>query len=328
MMDKLYILNKEYMNIDMSKIDTDDFEKLGEQAVGHLSEVGAQTLITMAEEIVQLIDIYFDDASDIGFKENLRNSYKHGICVGIIHFGRSYDYWDVEPSSEEKKLLFYISALAIANTEQKYIKDDFAQWVINKLAKLKYPKAKEYLKYGTGKIDRQYTYLKQPLVECNANDATMVVEFKIKEECAEAYSVMLRFITNALKHGFPFNYKIKFNSKIKNYVNIGTKNTPMNQFFTNASQYPELYDIMKDYAHQAFSEFQYYSDADTQQAVSCGGYAAMSLAFADLEKNFDIAVEFIENSDLEHALTTRYFIRELLNHATEVQKSKLMKYLK
>lgn len=187
--------------------------------------------------------------------------------------------------------------------------------------------AKEIMKFGSGLIDKQYTHYKDKQIECIANDVNNTVEFKLKEESAEVYEKAVRFLTELLKQNFPEEYKIKFNSKVKNYIDTDLKNSKTNNFFANAATYPEVYTALKEYARTAFNAYSYYCDASDEEAVSCGGYAAMALAFANPQLNSDIALEFLENSDFEHSITARYFVSDFLVVCLAEDKPEVEKYL-
>lgn len=113
-----------------------------------------------------------------------------------------------------------------------------------------------------------------------------------------------------------------FNPKNPDIVFVDT------EIIANAAAYPENYAVLKEYARQAFDDYNFYSDATDEEAVTCGGYAAMALSLADPVENFDIGLEFLQHSDFEHAITSHYFVQDFAKLCTGENLKKVEKYLK
>lgn len=231
-----------------------------------------------------------------------------------------------EPSENELELACKLCILILQNGTNKYEKDSGRAY-LKSAAELGYKQAKDIMKFGTGQIPMEIVQYKDKLINCAANDIDKIVDIKIKEESAEAYVTAVRYLTRLLQNGFPGEYAIKCNTKVKNYIDTDLKSTKTNNFFANAAQYPEAYDALKEYFCEAFDAYNYYSDASDEEAVTCGGYAAMALSFADPEKNFDIGLEFLEHSDFEHAITSRYFADDFASVLKGEKKKQILKYL-
>ena len=232
-----------------------------------------------------------------------------------------YDYGKVPLTQDQIDLLYYAGMTTLTLTGTKgfaghYIGRYFcaeynrvARELLQKAAGRGHTKAKDVLKFGTGRIDKQYLYYKDDNVECSANDLSMTISFKLQDETVEAYETMLNFLIGVLKQGFPVGFKINFNSKLKNYIPIRKlKKSQTNQFFQNCAAYPSLYPQMKQYIHLAMNRSIYYADAEDEQAVNSGGYAAFALGMANADSNLDIVEEFIADTDFEHALTSLDFV--------------------
>lgn len=165
-------------------------------------------------------------------------------------------------------------------------------------------------------------------VTCKADRDSAVVTFVIKEENAKAYIAMLTYLTELLKNDFPPMYKIEFNSAVQNYIPTELEKTQTNNFFTNAATYSEAHSALEDYTLATYSySYKYYGDSDGETAVPLGGYAAMALAFADPVAYYEIAEWLISNSDLDHAISVRSFIKDYAKICKGANKKKINKYV-
>lgn len=168
-------------------------------------------------------------------------------------------------------------------------------------------------------------------VSWDVNHERNIVRFEIKEENANAYIAMLTFIDELFKKDFSREYRIEFDSKVKNFIPTELNHTDTNNFFANAAQYPEVHNTLKEYAKTAFkryvSTYEYYTDAGGEASVPYGGYAAMALAFADPKENFVIAEELIANADLDHAISVHTFIKDFTKVCKGANKKKMESHL-
>ena len=231
-----------------------------------------------------------------------------------------------EPTEDELEVASGLCVLLLQYGENKYEKD-FGARCLKAVAELGYKKAKNILKFGTGQIPQDIVQYKDKLVSCLANDIEKVVDIKIKEESAAVYRAVVEYLTRLLKNGFPGDYNMKFNSKVKNYIPTELRKTKMNNFFANVARYPEVHEALKEYARTAFDSYNYYSDAEDEEAVTCGGYAAMALALADPKENSDIGLEFLAESDFEHAITSLNFAEDFVELLDDKDKKTVQKYL-
>jgi len=155
-----------------------------------------------------------------------------------------------EPTEDELEVASGLCVLLLQYGENKYEKD-FGARCLKAVAELGYRKAKDILKFGTGQIPQEIVQYKDKLVSCIANDIEKVVDIKIKEESAAVYRAVVEYLTRLLKNGFPGDYNIKFNSKVKNYIPTELRKTKMNNFFANAAEYPKVHEALKEYARTA-----------------------------------------------------------------------------
>ena len=224
---------------------------------------------------------------------------------------------DEDISVEELDFLCWIALQIIRNADDSDMRDN-GESILNLVSQKGFGKAKDYLKFGTGEIGKEYTHLKTAKFEAVANDIKRIIDFKVKVEDAESYGAMLDFIMKLLKQGFPTDYQIKINSKLKNYIPVSglNKKSKTNLFFGNAATFPELWDKMMEYARNIFDEYTYYSDSTDEEAVTVGGYAVYALGTADLKANAEFVNEFLEKVDFEHDLTARSFVDEYMDKKT------------
>ena len=237
---------------------------------------------------------------------------------GINQYG--WEDWiltDEDLSDEQLDFLCWIGLQVIRYADDSNMRNN-GESILNKISQKGFTKAKDYLKFGTGEIDKEYTHLKTKKFEAIANDIKRIIEFKVKVEDAESYGEMLDFIMNLLRQGFPSDYQIKINSKLKNYIPVSelNKKSKTNLFFGNAATFPELWDKMAEYVRMIFDEFTYYSDASDEEAVTVGGYAVYALGAADLKANKGIVDEFLSQVDFEHDVTARCFVEEYMDDET------------
>ena len=237
---------------------------------------------------------------------------------GINEYG--YEDWiltDEDISDEQLDFLCWIGLQIIRYADDSHMRNN-GEDVLNRVSKKGFKKAKDYLKFGSGEIEKEHTHLKTNKFEAIANNIKRIIEFKVKEEDAESYGGMLDFILNLLKQGFPADYRIKINSKLKHYIPVSgiNKKSKTNLFFGNTATFPELWDKMAEYARTTFDEFTYYSDASDEEAVTVGGYAVYALGTTDLKANRKIVDEFLEQVDFEHDVTAQTFLEEYMDDKT------------
>jgi len=216
------------------------------------------------------------------------------------------------PNNEELALACWLCMMMLIHGTDKYEKQHGRNY-LKKASELGYKEAKNILKFGTGQISADIVQYKDKYVTCLGNDIDKVIDLKIKEECEEAYKAMIEFIIHLIKAGFPNEYSIKFNSKIKEFLPIpDLKKTKANIFWNNCAKYPALYPLMKEYVLTIMDPYDYYSDADSEEAVPVGGYAVFALGLADIS-NGDIVQKFMEQNDSEHSITPSWFVGEYID---------------
>ena len=216
------------------------------------------------------------------------------------------------PNNEELALTCWLSMMILIHGTDKYEKQHGRDY-LKKASELGYKEAKNILKFGTGQIPADIVQYKDKYVTCFGNDIDKIIDLKIKEECEEAYKTMIEFIIRLIKAGFPNEYSIKFNSKIKEFLPIpDLKKTKANIFWNNCAKYPALYPLMKEYVLTIMDPYDYYSDADSEEAVPVGGYAVFALGLADIS-NRDIVQKFMEQNDSEHSITPSWFVGEYID---------------
>jgi len=220
-------------------------------------------------------------------------------------------------SEEELDFIGWIALQIIRNADDSHMRDN-GESILYQLEREGLVKAMDYLKYGTGEIDKEYTRLKTPKVYAAANDIKRIIKFKVKEEDAESYGIMLEFIINLLKRGFPSDFQIKINSRLNNFIPVRglNKQSKTNLFFGNAATFPELWGKMTEYVRTILDEFTYYSDSTGEEAVTVGGYAVYALGTTNLEANAEIVNEFLAQVDFEHDMTARNFVEEYMDKET------------
>ena len=250
---KQYVLEKEYEKFDLDlgsfKYPWKELESICKQASGLLGDIEPSLLIAMTESLIDTARRYYsseeqkskDERVIVGAKSDTLLAWSiDAICGGMLSPVGYYSFWEKEISDndEVKAFIYHICVLMLSEDLGEHSGRKFAADTLKKLATdKKYQKAKNLLKFGSGKIDRQYTYQKDNKLECIANDIMQTVEFKLKEESAEVYGACVKFLIQALEHNFPGDYQIKFNSKVKNFIPVGLKKTKTNNFFANASKY-------------------------------------------------------------------------------------------
>uniref|UniRef100_UPI003AF10289 DUF6138 family protein n=1 Tax=Dysgonomonas gadei TaxID=156974 RepID=UPI003AF10289 len=243
-----------------------------------------------------------------------------GACNKVLLKSTGVDDWGDEQwvltdevlAPEKLDFLCWIALQIIGNAKDSDDRDS-GERILNFISQKGYAKAKDYLKFGSGNIGKEYTHLKNKKFEAIANDIRRTVEFKVKEEDAESYGGMLDFIITLLKQGFPADYQIKINSKLKNHIPVSNlKRSKTNLFFGNAATFPELWGRMAEYVREIFDEFTYYSDAEDDEAATVGSYAVYALGAADLKANREIVDWFLSKVDTEHDLNTRNFAKEYM----------------
>ncbi|MDR2525075.1 MAG: DUF6138 family protein [Oscillospiraceae bacterium] len=213
------------------------------------------------------------------------------------------------PDEARLHLACWLSMQLLLHGTDKYERQR-GQDVLKKAEQLGSKEAKSILKFGTGQIAQEIMLYKDKLVSCTANDITKVIDLKLKEESEDAYRAMILYITRLIQANFPDEYKIKFNSKEKSFI-PGLPKTKNQQFWNNAARYPALWPLMKDYVRAILDPYDYYDDAEDEDAVPVGGWAVFALGLASAE-NDDIVAEFMHQNDSEHSITPSYFVDEWL----------------
>jgi hypothetical protein len=307
------------------------------------TDVRSREFSPVLKDLFYLIPTFFGelptetlkDAIEILAQKRLEySSWGMGIDVLIPLAGACFNKLkkEVEPSAETGYYSWVVTDAVISDDELdfmcgiallilRYAADthdrEQGEEILTLVSQKGYARAKDYLKFGTGQIGKEYTHLKTKKFEAIANDIQRTIQFKVKEEDAESYGGMLDFIVALLKQGFPADYRIKINAKLKNFIPVdGIGNTKTNLFFGNAATFPELWGKMAEYVREIFREFTHYSDASDEEAVTVGGYAVYALGVADPKANREIVDWFLDRVDFEHDCTARSFVKECTDEAT------------
>lgn len=263
--DKVYetmeVKSKEYNSV------IKDILRLIPTLFGELpTDILKDAIVTISKKYKEADSWYFSNAVQYPLTGACNNVL---LKEGVNEYGRkAWILTDEDIKDEQLDFLCWIGLQIIRYADDSNMRNN-GEDILNKISQKGFTKAKDYLKFGTGEIDKKYTHLKTKKFEAIANDIKRIIEFKVKEEDAESYGEMLDFIINLLNQGFPSDYQIKINSKLKNYIPVSgiNKKSKNNLFFGNAATFPELWAKMAEYVRMIFNEFTYYSDASDEEAV-------------------------------------------------------------
>ncbi|WP_294665985.1 DUF6138 family protein [uncultured Fusobacterium sp.] len=297
-----FIKNKEYKTTDISEIDNSLVPICSAAVQYFLEEFGRNYLIEFFTALIE-------QAKKSRFSSTMTDliyGFANGAAI-LTQVDESHT-----PNEEELALACWLSMMLLIHGTDKYERQ-YGRDYLKKAGELGYKEAKNILKFGTGQIPADIVQYKDKYVTCLGNDIDKVIDLKIKEECEEAYKAMIEFIIRLIKAGFPNEYSIKFNSKVKEFLPIpDLKKTKANIFWNNCAKYPALYPLMKEYADTIMDSYDYYSDADSEEAVPVGGYAVFALGLADIS-NGDIVQKFMEQNDSEHSISPSWFVGEYID---------------
>ena len=297
-----FIKNEEYKTTDISEIDNSLVPICSAAVQYFLEEFGRSYLIEFFTALIE-------QAKKSRFSSTMTDliyGFANGAAI-LTQVDESHT-----PNEEELALACWLSMMMLIHGTDKYERQ-YGRDYLKKAGELGYKEAKNILKFGTGQIPADIVQYKDKYVTCLGNDIDKVIDLKIKEECEEAYKAMIEFIIRLIKAGFPNEYSIKFNSKVKEFLPIpDLKKTKANIFWNNCAKYPALYPLMKEYADTIMDSYDYYSDADSEEAVPVGGYAVFALGLADIS-NGDIVQKFMEQNDSEHSISPSWFVGEYID---------------
>lgn len=297
-----FIKNEEYKNADISEIDNSLTPICSVAVEDFLEKFGRAYLVEFFTALIA-------QAKKARFKSTMSHLI-YGFANGAATLTRANE--NHTPNDEELALACWLCMMMLIHGTDKYERQ-YGRDYLKTAGELGYKESKNILKFGTGQIPADTVQFKNKYVTCLGNDIDKVIDLKIKEECEEAYKSMVEFIIKLIKAGFPNEYSIKFNSKVKEFLPIpDLKKTKANTFWNNCAKYPALYPLMKEYAHTIMDSYDYYSDADCEQAVPVGGYAVFALGLADIS-NSDIVQEFMEQNDSEHSISPSWFVGEYID---------------
>lgn len=297
-----FIKNKEYETCNISEIDN---------SLVHICSIAVEDFLEEfgRDYLTEFFTALIPKAKKSRFSSTMSDLI-YGFANGAAILTRSNE--NHTPNEEELALACWLSMMILIHGTDKY-EVQYGRDYLKKAGELGYGEAKNILKFGTGQIPADTVQFKNKYVNCLGNDIDKVIDLKIKEECEEAYKSMIEFIIKLIKAGFPNEYTIKFNSKIKEFLPIpDLKKTKANNFWNNCAKYPALYPLMKEYARTIMDSYDYYSDADCEEAVPVGGYAVFALGLADIS-NGDIVQEFMEQNDSEHSISPSWFVGEYID---------------
>ena len=297
-----FIKNEEYKTYDISEIDN-SLVPICSIAVQDFFEEFGKNYLT---EFFTILIAQAKKSRFSGTMSDLIYGFANGAAI-LTQVDENHT-----PNNEELALACWLCMMILIHGTDKYEKQHGRDY-LKKVSELGYKEAKNILKFGTGQIPADIVQYKDKYVTCLGNDIDKIIDLKIKEECEEAYKAMIEFIIRLIKAGFPNEYSIKFNSKIKEFLPIpDLKKTKANIFWNNCAKYPALYPLMKEYVLTIMDPYDYYSDADSEEAVPVGGYAVFALGLADIS-NGDIVQKFMEQNDSEHSITPSWFVGEYID---------------
>lgn len=297
-----FIKNQEYKTTDISEIDNSLVPICSVAVQDFFEEFGKNYLIEFFTALIE-------QAKKARFSSTMSDLI-YGFANGAAILTQANE--SHTPNNEELALACWLSMMMLIHGTDKYEKQ-YGRDYLKKAGELGYKEAKNILKFGTGQISAEIVQYKDKYVTCLGNDIDKIIDLKIKEECEEAYRAMIEFIIRLIKAGFPNEYSIKFNSKVKEFLPIpDLKKTKTNIFWNNCAKYPALYPLMKEYVNTIMDSYDYYGDADSEEAVPVGGYAVFALGLADIS-NGDIVQKFMEQNDSEHSISPSWFVGEYID---------------
>nr|WP_151737022.1 DUF6138 family protein [Paenibacillus tengchongensis] len=174
--------------------------------------------------------------------------------------------------------------------------------------------AKQLMKHGSGTFAEEDTRLRSELAECSANDVFAEISVHMKQESAESYALVLRFLIHLLKQGFPKSYQIKLKSPAKHWLPVkGLAKSGTHRFFANALEYPELHPLLEEYAGAAMETYEWYTDTEGEKNCMPGTYAVFGLGLAD-RRYFPLVLQYMVKVDVEHQLVQDKFIAAFADH--------------
>ena len=312
-----FLLNKTYETMDVK---SDEYNPVVSDILRIIPTLFGELPAEVLKEAVAIICRKYKEADSWYFS----NAVLHPLTVacnirlrvrGVNEYGlKDWVLTDENISDEELDFVCWIGLQIIRYADDGNARRN-GENILNWISAKGFRKAKDYLKFGSGEIAKEYTHLKTPKFEAVGNDIRRTVEFKVKTEDAESYGGMINFILNLIKRNFPPDYQIKINAKLKNPIPVDGLNerSKSNLFWGNAATFPELWPLMTEYVRTIADEYTYYSDATDEEAVTVGGYAVYAMGAADLSANIEIATEFMEHVDFEHDLTARSFVLEFMD---------------
>lgn len=155
-------------------------------------------------------------------------------------------------------------------------------------------------KTGSGLIPKEIAELKTAAYSCKSNDAFATIKITIKEESENSYSAVLNYLCRLLEFGFPKSYSLDFKSPNKIYLPI--KKLPkkgINQLFANAVLYPNLLELVEQYARLAMGEDAWYQNLEKEHCAMPGTFAVFALGLID-EKYHELVCDYLTICDGEH----------------------------
>ncbi|WP_342427371.1 DUF6138 family protein [Paenibacillus sp. FSL L8-0158] len=189
--------------------------------------------------------------------------------------------------------MFLFAAMRLGSTNA-----DARQKYLEIAAQLGSDQAAQWLKSGSGSIPALYT---SERVTCQANDILQTLEVQIRSEEEESYREVLVYLCDILKKGFTKEYRMKFKSKVKNYLPVPklAKST-LHRFFANALEYPALHPLLAEYAEVVMEEFKWYNDVEPgEKSAMPGTYAVMGLGLKGTDY-FPLVNRYMKLVDSEH----------------------------
>ncbi|AKK04797.1 hypothetical protein CMUST_02265 [Corynebacterium mustelae] len=116
-----------------------------------------------------------------------------------------------------------------------------------------------------------------------ANDVSGIISVTVTQEDPRAYRAVLEYLIHVVSCPlFPNSYSIDFTGPTKNYLPIPYLETnSIDQLFQCAAHYPELFDIIADYARTAMREYEWYLGLEDHNRAMPGTFAVFALGLYD-----------------------------------------------
>ncbi|GKW21423.1 hypothetical protein PEC302107_31520 [Pectobacterium araliae] len=287
------------------------FEHIQQRNAGHAE------LSEHRRRIVRALRTWVDQQFLLHYCDVSKPEYFFEPDIYTLKPGIALDLQDAQTLHPVELVLY--AAVMILRYEPSYSKSQALEY-LNIAKQLGSPRAVSMMEEGSGAFEQEQINLKNEWVECVANDVFSTITVRVRQESAEAYEQVLRFITRLLTLGFPKSYKIVLKSSVRQYLPIkGLAKSDTHRFFANALQYASASPLLEDYTRAAIETFEWYADSEGEKCCMPGSYAVFGLGLTDAGY-FPLVKEYMESVDDEHQSVHDGFIRTFFDkHGVTVQ---------